>query len=67
MITHFPHLTIVGINEQIVELASDLRAHYSLATPDAIHIATAIDFGACTFITNDKALRKVKEISVELL
>ena len=67
IITHFPHLTIVGINEQIVEVASDLRARYSIATPDAIHIATAIDSGADAFITNDKALKKIKEISIQLL
>lgn len=59
MITHFPNLTVGGINEHIVELASDLRARYAISTPDAIHIATAIDFGADTFITNDKGLRKI--------
>ncbi len=67
IIAHFPHLSIVGINERIVELASDLRAQYSLSTPDAIHIATAIDFGADMFLTNDKGLKKIKEIKVELL
>ncbi len=67
LITHFPNLTIAGINEQIVELASDLRSKYNLGTPDAIHIATAIDFGAEKFITNDRNLKQVKEIEVELL
>lgn len=66
-ITHFPNLTIGGINEAIVEIASDLRATYGISTPDAIHIATAIDANAQKFITNDKALRKIKEISIELL
>ena len=63
----FPHLTIMGINERIVDIASDLRARYGIATPDAIHMATAIDFGAEKFFTNNKILRKVKEISVEIL
>lgn len=67
LITSFPHLTIMGINEHIVDVASDLRVTYGIATPDAIHLATTIDFGADTFITNDKALKKVREISVELL
>lgn len=66
-IAHFPNLAIQGINENIVDLASDLRAKYGIATPDAIHIATAIDFGARKFITNDKGLRKVTEITIELL
>ncbi len=63
----FPHLSIKGISEQIVEDASELRAKYGMSTPDAIHIATAIDFSADTFITNDKKLRMVKEIAVVLI
>lgn len=67
LLGNFPHLTIAGMNERIVEIASDLRAHYTIATPDAIHIATAIDFGAEEFITNDTDLQRVKEISVRPL
>ena len=66
-LAHFPHLTIAGINERIVDFASDLRARYRIRTPDAIHIATALDFGAEKFFTNDKGLRKIKEISVEII
>lgn len=67
LLADFPHLTIMGINEQIIDIASDLRAGYSITTPDAIHLATAVDFGAKKFITNDKSLRQVKEIVVEVL
>jgi len=67
IITHFPNLTIRGINENIIDIASDVRAKYGIATPDAIHLATAIDSGATKFITNDTGLRKIKEIAVELL
>ncbi len=67
LLAHFPHLTIAGINENIVELTSHLRALYGITTPDAIHLATALDFGASVFVTNDKALKKVKEINVVLL
>lgn len=67
LITHFPNLTISGINDHIVELASNLRAKYNLATPDAIHLATAIDFEAEKFVTNYRSLKKVKEIKVEVL
>lgn len=66
-IRKFPHLSILNLNERIVWLASDLRAKYGITTPDAIHIATAIDAGADKFITNDKALKKIREIVVELL
>lgn len=64
---NFPNLSIFGINERIVWLASDLRAKYGITTPDAIHIATAIDAGAEKFITNDKVLKKIKEIKIETL
>ena len=66
-LARFPHLTIMGINERIVDIASDLRARYGISTPDAIHVATALDFGAEKFITNDRSLRKIKEITIELL
>src|SRR3989344_2462697 len=32
VIVNFPNLYIFGINEQIIELASDLRAKYNLGT-----------------------------------
>ncbi len=67
LIVNFPHLTIMGLSEHIVELASDMRAKYGIATPDAIHLATAIDFGASRFITNDKTLKRISEIRVEVL
>ncbi len=67
IITHFPHLSIIGINENIVDISSDLRARYGISTPDAIHVATAISEGAQKFITNDKALKKIQEISVDVL
>ena len=67
IITEFANLKIAGINENIVDLASDLRAKYSLRLPDCIHLATAIDSGADKFITNDKTLKKVKEIKIETL
>ncbi|MEK7560831.1 MAG: type II toxin-antitoxin system VapC family toxin [Patescibacteria group bacterium] len=67
IIGQFPHLSIRGLNERIVDLASTLRAEYGLRTPDAIHIATAIDGGAIAFVTNDRRLKKVKEIRIDLL
>lgn len=67
LFSHFPNLNVAGINERIVELSSDLRAQYGIGTPDAIHVATAIDFGADAFVTNDKRLKKVKEIGMMVI
>ncbi len=66
-IKKIPHLRILGINERVVDIASDLRALYLLRTPDAIHIATAISEGASAFVTHDRRLTRVKEIRVETL
>ena len=63
----FPNLQIAELNQPVIELAADLRATYGIGTPDAIHIASALVYGADTFITNDKALKKVKEIEIQLL
>lgn len=67
LINDFPNLTITNLNEPVIDIASDLRAQYKIGVPDAVHIASAIVYGADTFITNDKALKKVKEIEVQLL
>ncbi|MBI4049704.1 MAG: PIN domain-containing protein [Candidatus Doudnabacteria bacterium] len=67
VIVNYPNLSIFGLNERIIEMASDLRAKYGFSVPDAVHLATAMDFGAEKFITNDASLKKIKEIQVEIL
>jgi len=64
---HFPNLTLAELNDPVIEFASDFRAYYRISTPDAVHIACSIVYGADEFITNDKALKKIKEIKVKLL
>lgn len=64
LLSRFPHLDIYGIDERMVDIASDLRAAYGIRTPDAIHLATSIAKHANLFVTNDRALKKVKEIKV---
>lgn len=49
------------------ELASDLRAKYSVKLPDAINISCAMLAQAEVFITNDKKLKQVKEIPILVL
>lgn len=47
--------------------AAKLRRKYKLSTPDAIHLATAIDHDCKVFYTHDKRLQKVTEIKIKLL
>jgi len=63
----FPNLQIINLDMTIIDKAAEFRATYGLRTPDAIHIATAVVNGASEFITNDRGLKRVKEIKVRLL
>ncbi len=56
---NFPNLTFRDIDFNIANRASQCRADYSLKTPDAIQLATAILEEADVFITNDLDFRKV--------
>jgi predicted nucleic acid-binding protein len=60
-------LTIAGISPKIAEQAARLRASYNLRTPDAIQLATAIEAGASTFLTNDQRLTSIMEIQILVL
>lgn len=55
------------IDEVIAEKAAEFRAKYSIKTPDAIQVATCIEYNATLFITNDVRLKKVDDVSVLLL
>ena len=57
-------IKLVAIDDEIAKVAARLRAEYSLKTPDAIQLATAVVYSADTFLTNDKHLKTVKEVNV---
>ncbi len=50
----FPNLEVAPIDVAVVETASDLRAAPALRTPDALHLATAIERRADAFVTEDR-------------
>ena len=60
-------LTTFEILHDVSEMASELRAKYSIKTPDAIQLAVGILYGASKFITNDPALKKVTDTNVLVL
>ena len=55
------------ISHAISERAALIRAHYRFRTPDAIQLATAIVHKADYFLTNDAALKQLKEMKIILL
>jgi len=61
------HITLKPVTDSIAERAADLRQRYNLKTPDALHLATAIDQACEAFLTNDLTLRRVTELRVLVL
>lgn len=61
------NLTIVNLDLRSARIGAELRATYGLRTPDAFQIAACLAHGADAFVTNDRRLRRVKEIDVVLL
>lgn len=60
-------IELIDINSAIIEKATDLRARYRLKTPDAIHVATAIEERADLLLTGDSDLSRCTEITVDVL
>jgi predicted nucleic acid-binding protein len=59
---------LTDINVNVAEKAGLLKGNYSdLKTIDAIQISSAIEIGSDAFLTNDKRLKKIKEIKVMVL
>ena len=61
ILTHFPNLTLVDVTRDIAGQAAYLRAQYHLRPADALHIATALVYGATAFVTNDRQLVQLRE------
>jgi predicted nucleic acid-binding protein len=55
------------ITSDIAESAADIRVRYNIKTPDALHIATAINTQCDVFVTNDYQLTRIKELRVVIL
>lgn len=50
-------LEVVPISLEIIDAAAVLRAHASIKTPDALHVATALERDCTFFITNDAKIK----------
>ena len=67
ILTNNSDLRLTPITSSIAKTAADLRARHNLRTPDALHLATAIESASDAFLTNDLALQRVTEITVLVL
>jgi predicted nucleic acid-binding protein len=64
---HTRGIALIPVHVTVAARAADLRARYALRTPDALHVATALVSGSDAFLTNDLALKRVREINVLVL
>lgn len=55
---------VVPVDSVIADTAAEIRARYRLRTRDALQLATAMQAGCEAFLTNDDALRRVRDIRV---
>lgn len=59
---------IIDVSKKIALRAAKIRAEFNLKGPDALHLASAIEVRAKTFITTDKRLpRKIGKLNVKVL
>jgi uncharacterized protein len=57
----------ISISRAVIDLATDIRAHYGFKTPDSIHLATAVISRCDIFLTHDSRLERFTGITVENL
>lgn len=57
-------MTLMPVSPEVAERAAQLRARYTVRTPDALHLATALHAGATHFITNDTRLPALTNLQV---
>ncbi len=67
ILSYSGNFSLLPVTMQIVDIAAGLRARYNLRTPDALHVATALEAGCDAFLTNDAAIKRVTEMRVLVL
>ncbi len=60
-------LQVFPVSREILVEAAKLRATAQLKLPDAVHVATALSTQCSTFLTNDRKLQSIPNLSVFLL
>lgn len=64
LLDSFPNLSLQTIDREILEIALDIRAAYTIRTPDAIQLATALRARADSFISQDGRIKKIDAIRI---
>ena len=60
-------LILAEISAAVIEQATEIRVRYRFKTPDAIHLATAIENNIAVFLTGDGELARCTALNVEVV
>ncbi len=63
----FSVCNFVDLNRSVFDLATTLRAENNLKTPDALHLAAAIESNCSELCTNDKHLLKISRQHIKVV
>ncbi len=58
------NIRTVPVTLTIAQVAAELRAESRLKTPDAIHLATALEHQAAAFLTNDRDFGDIRSLKI---
>jgi predicted nucleic acid-binding protein len=64
LLTRSRGLLLVDLDRAHIRAAAQLRAVHRIRTPDALQLAAALSHGCATFLTNDRALPKLRGIRI---
>jgi len=67
LLLHSADFETMPIDAETAKRAATARAQYNLRTPDALQVATALEFDCQAFLTNDIPLKRVTELRVLIL
>lgn len=60
-------VAVVEIDAGVIDRATTLRVEHGFKTPDAIHLASALEHDANRFLTGDAALSRCAGLKVQVL
>lgn len=58
---------LVDFTGAIFRRAAEIRATHNFRTPDALHLAAAVEGGCTVFLTNDAQLTRFTDLAVEIV
>jgi predicted nucleic acid-binding protein len=62
-----PDVQLLPLTAAVFDRAAQMRADLGFKTPDALHLAAAIEAGCDRFLTNDTRLSRCTDLTIEVL